>query len=678
MRIAFTHTLRRGDDVEEGDFDPPETVERVCASLVRLGHEVDAIETSTPTAQLVARLEALAPDLVVNTATGRVGRGREAFFPDLLEHLGLPCAGSDAQTTAISRDKRLCKLVLADAGLPTPRCRYVNDVDAFRLGALRGPFLVKPNFEGSSIGIDATAWCGSPLELPALLRRQLDRWPAGVLVEEYVEGIDLVVPFLERLPGATDGIGGVGIYRYPVPAQGPGLYDYALKHTRAAEVELELPAALPASVTSEALALARRAAEALELRDFGRIDLRLTPDGRLFVISVTALPSLHLGGSLHRVASFGAADAHAGHARLMEFILASAARRHGLSTAPGASRPERLRVGLTFNLKRVVPRSADDDDTHAEFDAPTTIAAVRDALESYGHQVVELEATPELPAVLGASRVDVVFNIAEGMHGRNRESQVPALLELLSIPYSGSDPATLSITLDKALAKRIVRQAGVLTPAFAVLRTGHERLPLDLEFPAICKPVAEGSSKGVLKASVVRNEAELRALALELIGKYSQGALVETFLPGREFTVGVLGEDRPRVLPPMEIVFQKAGVEHPVYSFEHKLTTTDEVRYDAPALVDDALRLALEEAARGAFTALGCRDVARIDLRLDAHGRVNFIECNPLPGLTPDWSDLCMVARSAGMSYRDLVGEIIAPAIRRFHAQRATPGLRRG
>jgi D-alanine-D-alanine ligase len=119
-------------------------------------------------------------------------------------------------------------------------------------------------------------------------------------------------------------------------------------------------------------------------------------------------------------------------------------------------------------------------------------------------------------------------------------------------------------------------------------------------------------------------------------------------------TRSLTAEDRPRVLPPMEIVFQKAGVEHPVYSFEHKLTTTDEVRYDAPALVDDALRLALEEAARGAFTALGCRDVARIDLRLDAHGRVNFIECNPLPGLTPDWSDLCMVARSAGMSYRDL------------------------
>jgi D-alanine--D-alanine ligase len=336
-----------------------------------------------------------------------------------------------------------------------------------------------------------------------------------------------------------------------------------------------------------------------------------------------------------------------------------------------------LRVGLTFNVKRVCPKETGED-REAEFDAPETVTAIAGALASFGHEVVGLEATAELPTALAAAGVDVVFNIAEGIRGRNREAQVPALLELLDIEYTGSDPTALSLTLDKGLAKQLVRQAGVPTPQFFLMRTGNERLPKGLTFPLIVKPVAEGSSKGVLGTSVADDEAQLRELARAIAGKYRQPALVEEYLPGREFTVALLGERRPKFLPPMEIVFDVPAGKHKVYSFEHKQAFNREVRYEAPAQVDPFLRRELERVARTSFAALGCRDVARIDVRLDARGRVNFIECNPLPGLTPDWSDLCLIAKSAQIDYRALIGEILAPAVRRFRSRAGAGRAREG
>lgn len=678
MRIAFAHNLRIRDDEAEGDFDAADTVAAIIAGLSTLGHEVEPIEVSGPVAPLVARLEALSPDLVFNTACGRFGRGREAFYPDLFEQLGLAFTGSDAQATAISRDKRLCKSLLSNLGLPTPRFVYVSDARDLASPDLRYPLIVKPNFEGSSKGVTHASVVDDAAALVSRVRSLLEQYPAGLIIEEFVTGRDLVVPFFARPSAKTGDLLGVGEFvmteAYSNSRRHP-LYEYELKHEGSAEVAIRMPAELPSSLAQEAIRLTRRAVDALELRGFARLDLRLTPEGRLTLLSVNAMPSLHLGGAMHRGAqAFGLTT----YAQMLETIVKAAVEDHHLVPRPAARRST-LRVGLTFNLKRVIAKSPGDDDSQAEYDSPATIASIRSALESFGHDVVELEATPELPALLGASKLDVVFNLAEGQHGRNRESQVPALCELLSIPYSGSDPATLSLTLDKGLAKRIVRQHGVPTPEFLVMRTGNERLPPDLRLPAIAKPVAEGSSKGVIKASVVKDEVELRALAREIIGKYKQGALVETFLPGREFTVGLLGEKRPRVLPPLEIVFLKPQSEHPVYSFEHKQALSDEVRYDAPANLDARLLAEIESVAREAFVALGCRDVARIDLRLDAAGRVNFIECNPLTGLTPDWSDLCMIAKSAGMAYRDLVGEILAPAIRRFNERKRRPaGARRG
>lgn len=324
-----------------------------------------------------------------------------------------------------------------------------------------------------------------------------------------------------------------------------------------------------------------------------------------------------------------------------------------------------LRIGLAHNVKRIDPTTGDDTD--AEFDAPTTINAIKAALESLGHEVVLIEARPELARTLHQMDLDLVFNIAEGLRGRNREAQVPALLELLDIPYTGSDPTTLCLTLDKGLSKRIVAAAGVRTARAWVASPGAA--PQDLRFPVIVKPNAEGSSKGISSTSVVHDAETLEAVLQAQTRRYSSSPLVEEYLPGREFTVALLGKE-PRVLPAMEIVFDEGAGDHPVYSFEHKIDADPSVRFVCPAELDDELGEALREAAATCFRALGCRDVARIDFRLDADGVPNFIECNPLPGLSPGFSDICVIAEKAGYSYEELIAAIVEPAIERLEELR--------
>ncbi|MBX3191505.1 MAG: ATP-grasp domain-containing protein [Labilithrix sp.] len=327
---------------------------------------------------------------------------------------------------------------------------------------------------------------------------------------------------------------------------------------------------------------------------------------------------------------------------------------------------EALRVALAYNLKRITPAHGGEHDEEAEYDGPSTIASIRDAIASHGHEVIDLEAGAGFVDAVIAARPDVVFNVAEGAGGRSREAQVPALLEMLDIPYTGSDPACLVVTLDKAVAKAVLAKVGVRTPPSVVMMRGDEPLPEGFCFPVIVKPVAEGSSKGVLAASVATSEEQARERARATASRYKQGALVEEYLPGREFTVAILGG---AVLPPMEIVLV-TGEEHPVYAFHHKLEPTHEVRYEAPARVPPELDRELRDVARAAYEALGCRDVARVDLRLDREGRVSFIECNPLPGLTPGWSDLCLIAESVGIGYRELIGRILEPALARRRARR--------
>lgn len=639
MRIAFTHDLRLSEREDDVEIDRPETVEAIIESLSRLGHEVEPIEVTGPVSRVVARIEALQPDLVFNTAKGRRGRSRAGVYPGLFDRLGVAFTGADAYASTLALDKHLTKLALAAQGISTSRSLFAPDLDALEraAGSLTFPVLARPNFEGRPAGKNEEAIVERSDELAERVSAWLERYPAGVLVEEHVAGTDLVVMYLEKASKAANGI---------LP-----------------------PAELPAALRERAVADSLKIVRALTLRDFGRIDYRLGADGHLYFLEADALPSLAPGALIYAAAEAAGAG---GIDAVLEAIVQSASERFQIPAAVvrGKAKKKGLRVGLSFNLKRVASSPGGEVDQDAEYDSPKVIAAVKEAIASYGHEVIELEATAELPAILGTSGVDLVFNMAEGIRGRNREAQVPAILELLDIPYSGSDAATMSLALDKGLAKRVVAQAGIPTAPFVAMVSGKERLPKDFQFPAIVKPNAEGSSKGVLKTSVVESEAELRELVRMIVGKYRQAALVEAYLEGREFTVALLGERRPKVLPPMEIVFINPESKRPVYAFDHKLDWSTEIRYDRPAKLDPPLAKEIERVARGAFFALGCRDFARIDLRLDARGRVNFIEVNPLPGLSPGWSDLCLIAESAGMDYRTLIGEILAPAIRRWRDRR--------
>ncbi len=666
MRIALTHNLRLTDSEDEAEFDTRETIDALVAAIERLGHRVERIEVSGPASRTAARLEAYAPDLVFNTAEGRRGRFREAFYPALFDELGFPYTGSDAWVLAVTLDKALTKLVLREHGVISPRGQFIEEIAELKLDGWRFPVMVKPNFEGSSKGITQDSVVEDRQKLRAVVEKQLSRFPAGVLVEEYIPGKDLTVAYLEKAVSQVLTPVEYVIDESELSKRKYRIYDYDLKSVHYNAVDVRCPAQFPAYVLERAQEMARKAYKALGVRDLGRIDFRVADDGQVYFIEINALPSLEPGAGIYAAAALEGLHTDAVLGKVVE----SAVARWGLKDPrKSASRPPRrgpLRVGFTYNVKRVKPALDGTRDEEAEYDAPATIQAVREAIAAAGHEVIDLEATADLPALIETTKPDLVFNMAEGIKGRNRESQVPALLELLDIPYSGSDPAALNIALDKALAKKIVRQHGILTPDFFTMTTGKERVPRDMSFPLIVKPVAEGSSKGVHATSVVENEAELREAAQKMIAKYDQPALVEDYIGGREFTVGMLGERRPKVLPPMEVVFLDQAETRPVYSFEFKQDWSSKIRYDVPAKLEAAQLKALERAARECFIALGCRDVARVDFRMDEQGKIYFLECNPLPGLTPGWSDLVLIAKAAGMEYNALIADILSGAIRRY------------
>src|SRR5579859_4176539 len=664
MRIALTHNLRVTDSEEEAEFDPPETIAGIARALARAGHRVEPVDVTGPASLLVTRLEAFAPDIVFNLAEGHRGKTRRAFFPALFEELGLPSTGSDAYTLCVTLDKALTKKQLAGWGVPSPRGRFVTR-ESLRSGGLDElpfPVIVKPNFEGSSKGIGPESVVADPFALARVLDELLAKYPDGALVEAYVPGTDVRVVRVEGVATLPP----VEMVVDPAYPRRFDVFDYKLANVDTRFVERRAPAHLPAGVEERLRDLAERTFAAFPMRDVAALNFRVGTDGEVWFLSTTAIPSFDPAGALFAATRAAGLDYDA----TVLAVLRSAARRHGLTAMLDATKPRpprarrtSLRVGLAFNMKRIDSQAGDDRE--AEYDAPETIQAITQAIESHGHVVVPLEATQEFPRALMASNADVVFNIAEGMSGRSREAQVPSLCELRGIPYTGSDSATLSICLDKALAKRLL--VDVDTPAFQLLTTGREKLRA-FRYPVIVKPNQEGTSKGITKKCVCDDEAGLREIARELIDRYGQPALVEEYVVGRELTVGLLGERRPRVLPPMEVVFLKQS-ERPVYDYECKQHWPEHVRYECPAnLTKDELRI-VERACRTTFMTLGCRDVARIDLRLAPDGRVYILEVNPLPGLTPDYSDLCLIANGAKIDYRTLIGEIMSGAIKRWQGK---------
>jgi D-alanine-D-alanine ligase len=326
-----------------------------------------------------------------------------------------------------------------------------------------------------------------------------------------------------------------------------------------------------------------------------------------------------------------------------------------------------LRVGLTFDLRAAHPLTTDmPRDRFAELDDERTVAGIEDALAASGHLVDRIGGVRDLVERLarGPLDVDVVFNLAEGVRGRGREAQVPALLEAYGIAYTGSDPVALALTLDKALTKRVWRDAGLPTAPFQVVAAPADLDHVPSEFPRFVKPVAEGSSIGVDGGAVVRDAGELRTRVAHVWRAYGQAALVEPWLAGPEHTVGVLDRDGvPEVLAVAETAPPGA-----LRGYDEKRTTSTGVAVPFRPLDDPRLERELGDLALRAYLSVGCRDLARIDLRADAAGRPQLLEINALPGLAPDVSAMAYLTRLGGRSYRDLIAAVLAGALRRRSA----------
>lgn len=323
-----------------------------------------------------------------------------------------------------------------------------------------------------------------------------------------------------------------------------------------------------------------------------------------------------------------------------------------------------LRVGLTYNLKKNA--ASDIADNEAEYDNIETVMAIKQALEDEYCQVELLEATEELPARLAKHPVDIVFNIAEGTWGRGREAQVPAILNYFRIPFTGSDETTLCIALDKALTKRLLATYHIRTPKYQIVSRDHQDISGSFPCPAIVKPNAEGSSKGISDVAIVSDRSGLSSLIQKNINVYQQDMLVEEYIGGREFTVGILGNgDDIHVYPPMEIVYVKPN-QYNIYSYNVKQNYKDFIRYDCPAGLTSEQEAEMKNAARKVYQILQCRDFARIDFRLSEDGKLYFIEINPLPGLAPGYSDFPMLAEFSGTDYVTLVRSILRTALKRY------------
>ncbi|MEO5334139.1 MAG: hypothetical protein H7839_19170 [Magnetococcus sp. YQC-5] len=324
-----------------------------------------------------------------------------------------------------------------------------------------------------------------------------------------------------------------------------------------------------------------------------------------------------------------------------------------------------MRIGLVYDLRDDYQSMGLDEEHLAEFDRPETLAALEAALQEQGYQTERIGSFQSLAAALvEGRRWDLVFNIAEGWAGRSREARVPALLEGYYIPYVFSDPLTLAVALDKAICKRLVRDAGIPTAPFVVLHTEEDLLHAHLPFPLFLKPVAEGSGKGCSMQSRVEDRAGLAMMFRYLRHRFAQPVLVEPFLPGREFTVGIVGNGADiRLHGVTEILFNEAA-DAGVYTYANKEASTGRVRYQ---WVEDAEARMAMEYGLVIYRLLGCRDAGRLDFRSDSKGIPHFLEINPLAGLHPTLSGLPIMASRVGWSYNQLIQTMVEVALLRLN-----------
>lgn len=349
---------------------------------------------------------------------------------------------------------------------------------------------------------------------------------------------------------------------------------------------------------------------------------------------------------------------------------------------------KKFRVALLANLKKNAPHFPGmSEDQWADLDSESTVSALVDAIRCGGHECEFLEGDITLLDTLREFKPDICFNICEGHFGDAREAQVPALLEMMRVPYTGSKVLTLALALDKGMTKRVLTYHDLPTPEFQVFERVNEPLSEDMKFPMFVKPSREGTGMGVSSKSIVNNEAELRDQVAFILDKYKQTALVERYIKGREVTVGVVGnligpvarrmpidDGAPRIqaglrfLPPMEVDLNPFEDTDIVYSNRLKVDLADKLNYLCPAPIDEALIDDLNWYTAAVFRVTGGLDVSRVDFRLDESNNWEpyILEINPLPGLSPGISDLVIEAEAEGISHTELVNMILETALRRY------------
>jgi D-alanine-D-alanine ligase len=328
-----------------------------------------------------------------------------------------------------------------------------------------------------------------------------------------------------------------------------------------------------------------------------------------------------------------------------------------------------MKIGMTYDLRDDYLQRGYTPEETAEFDRVDTIDALDEAIRACGHETERIGNAGQLVQRLARGETwDLVFNIAEGLHGVGREALVPALLDAYRIPYTFSDPLVLALTLHKGMTKAVLRGAGIPTADFAVVGSPGDVEAVSLPYPLFVKPVAEGTGKGISDESRVQTPAELRSVCEKLLAEFHQQVLVETFLPGREFTAGVVGTgDEASVVGVMEVLFKKSDMAGLIYSYHNKSNYEQVIEYRVP---EPEVLESCAELALSAWKVLGCRDGGRVDIRMDGRDRPNFIEVNPLAGLNPVHSDLPILCRLKGISFQELMERILESAFKRINGGR--------
>lgn len=674
MKIAFVFNRKTDTSLEQAEFDTPETITAIHEALASGGHEVIDVEMNL-TASVsgwINKLKEINPSIIFNTAEGYLGIGRESLGPTIFEQLALPYVGSGPYGCFLTLDKFLTKQMVASRKVPVVEGYFVNTQDELQSVAreMVYPAFVKPNYEGSSKGITERSMCRDSEELLSYGTESLKLFPHGLLIERFIPGRDISVPYIAGL-----GDGGVlEPLEYVLHADKKlenNVYDYELKNTMDDAVSVQCPAAIEPAVRAEVIEVMKRIIPALGVMDFARADFRVTPDGDVYFLELNALPSLQPGAGVFEAARLLGLN----YNQTILKMLDAAVQRLKLN-GKGMKAPRRIRttknpkIALVYNLKRKDPTDTDYE-LEAEFDSQRTVDALRGTIEKFGVQCVPIEATKTLSEELLDERIDVVFNIAEGSNKRAREAQVPAVCDLLGIEHTGSDATCLALTLDKAITKKLLSQDGILTPNSRLYTGSWRSVEAGLRFPVIVKPNQEGTSKGIGEKSVVMSQEEMQQAADAQWRRFHAPILCEEYIEGREFTIGVLGTNTLKVLGPMEITFtQKAG-RFPVYSFEAKQDNPADnpiFSLQCPVSLGRELDRKISSFAKKSFRSLGCRDVARIDFKVDSLGNLFFIEINPLPGLSPGFSDLVILAEKSGMSYEALIKRILTPAIQRWRS----------